>query len=94
MTLADLAAWGLPAILVPLPTAAANHQLTNARAIAEAGAGVLVEQHRLSHEGLSAEVRSLLADPARMAQLREAMLLRARPDAARAIAREALQLLS
>jgi len=94
MTLADLAAWGLPAILIPLPTSAAGHQLTNARAIAEAGAGVLIEQHRLSPEGLSATVRDLLADPAGMARHREAMLRRARPDAARSIAREALQLIS
>ncbi len=94
MTLAEVAAWGLPAILVPLPTAAAGHQLTNAKAIAEAGAGILIEQHRLSPEGLVETVRTLLADPARMARLREAMLRRARPDAAALIAREALQLLS
>jgi len=94
MTLAEVAAWGLPAILVPLPTAAAGHQLTNAKAIAKAGAGVLIEQHELTPEGLATTVRDLLGDPARMARLREAMLRRARPDAAEIIAREALQLLS
>ena len=94
MTLAEVAAWGVPAILIPLPTSAAGHQLTNARAIAAADAGILVEQHHLSPEGLAQEVRVLLGDPARMARLREGMIRRARPDAARFIAREALQLLS
>lgn len=94
MTLAEVAAWGLPAVLVPLPTAAANHQVTNARAMAEAGAAMVVEQHHLSPEGLGEAVRRLLADPAGMARMRDALVRRARPDAARSIAREALQLLS
>ncbi len=94
MTLAELAAWGIPSILVPLPTAAADHQLTNARAMVEAGAAALIEQHRLSPEGLAEQVRTLLSDPAGMARMGEALLHRARPDAADSIAREVLQLLS
>ena len=94
MTLAELAAWGLPAILVPLPTAAADHQLGNARALAEAGAAVLLEQRNLAGASLSEAVRSLLGEPARMAQLASAAQRRARPNAASEIAREALRLLS
>ncbi|HXY69800.1 MAG TPA: UDP-N-acetylglucosamine--N-acetylmuramyl-(pentapeptide) pyrophosphoryl-undecaprenol N-acetylglucosamine transferase [Gemmatimonadales bacterium] len=92
MTLAGLAVWGLPAILVPLPTAAAGHQLSNARALAQAGAATLVDQSGLSGDTLSGAVATLLDDPARMADLGRRMLARARPDAAATIAAEALKL--
>jgi UDP-N-acetylglucosamine--N-acetylmuramyl-(pentapeptide) pyrophosphoryl-undecaprenol N-acetylglucosamine transferase len=94
MTSAELAAWGLPVILVPLPTAAAGHQLTNARALAAGGAAVLLEQRDLTGQTLSGGVRDLLADPARMADLARSIGARARPDAAREIAHKALRLVS
>ena len=93
MTLAELAAWGLPAVLVPLPTAAANHQLSNARALASAGAAVLLEQHDLTGRSLASGVAGLLASPARMADLSRAVSARARPGAAEQIAGAALHLL-
>ncbi len=92
MTIAELCAWGLPAILVPLPTAAANHQLTNARALKEAGAAVLLDQSGLTPTTLITEVSGLLADAARMADIGSAALLRARTGAAVEIARQALRL--
>ncbi len=94
MTLAELAAWGLPSILIPLPTAAANHQLTNARATAQAGAGVVEEQASLTPEKLGKTVTGLLAEPARMAAMASAARSRGRPQAATEIAREALRLVS
>ena len=93
MTLAGLSAWGLPAILVPLPTAAAGHQLSNARALAQSGAAVLLQQHELSGAALGGAVAGLLSDSARMAGLRTRMLARARPDAATTIASEALKVM-
>jgi UDP-N-acetylglucosamine--N-acetylmuramyl-(pentapeptide) pyrophosphoryl-undecaprenol N-acetylglucosamine transferase len=93
MTLAGLAAWGLPAILIPLPTAAAGHQLSNARALSQAGAAVLLAQRELTGSTLGEAVATLLADPARMAALRTQMATRARPDAATAIASEALKVM-
>jgi UDP-N-acetylglucosamine--N-acetylmuramyl-(pentapeptide) pyrophosphoryl-undecaprenol N-acetylglucosamine transferase len=92
-TVASLAAWGLPAILIPLPTSAAGHQLSNARAMAGAGAAVLLEQDQLSGRSLAGAVAALLADPARMADMRSEMLKRARPDAAATIASEALKVM-
>ena len=44
ITVAELCAWGLPSILVPLPTAAADHQTHNARVLAEAGAALMLRQ--------------------------------------------------
>jgi UDP-N-acetylglucosamine--N-acetylmuramyl-(pentapeptide) pyrophosphoryl-undecaprenol N-acetylglucosamine transferase len=93
MTIAELCAWGLPSILIPLPTAAAGHQLTNARALADAGAALLLEQSSATAESLSALVRTLLADPARLAGLSRAASRRAHADAAETIAARALGIL-
>lgn len=86
MTLAELAAWGIPALLVPLPTAAANHQVHNACAAAEAGAAVYLPQSELTAARLAAEVQALLDDPTRLIAMRERALTRGRPDAAAEIA--------
>jgi UDP-N-acetylglucosamine--N-acetylmuramyl-(pentapeptide) pyrophosphoryl-undecaprenol N-acetylglucosamine transferase len=94
MTIAELCAWGLPAILVPLPTAAADHQLTNARALADAGAALLLEQRFATGKRLSETIGSLLSSPAKMADVASAALSRAHPDAADAIAASALGVLS
>jgi UDP-N-acetylglucosamine--N-acetylmuramyl-(pentapeptide) pyrophosphoryl-undecaprenol N-acetylglucosamine transferase len=91
-TTSSLAAWGLPAILIPLPSAAAGHQLSNAKALSDAGAAVLLEQLKLTGATLSGAVNSLLADPARMAGIGSAIERRARPNAASEIASRALQL--
>jgi UDP-N-acetylglucosamine--N-acetylmuramyl-(pentapeptide) pyrophosphoryl-undecaprenol N-acetylglucosamine transferase len=53
MTLAELAAWGIPALVVPLPTAAADHQTPNARAVEAAGAGIHVPQPEFTVSRLS-----------------------------------------
>jgi UDP-N-acetylglucosamine--N-acetylmuramyl-(pentapeptide) pyrophosphoryl-undecaprenol N-acetylglucosamine transferase len=87
MTLAELFAWRIPAILVPLPTAAADHQTLNARTLAQAGAAVHLPQSELSGGRLGTTVAALLDDPARMATLGAAAAARARPDAAAEIAR-------
>ncbi len=67
-TLAELAACGLPAILVPYPTSADDHQLANARARERLGAAVVREERDLA--GLEAEALRLLADDAALAALR------------------------
>lgn len=93
MTTAELFAWGIPAIVVPLPTAAADHQTHNARALAAAGAAIHLPQSELTVERLDSEVRQLLDDPSIMARLASGALARARPDAAETIARRILTLL-
>ena len=94
MTLAELLAWGIPAILVPLPSAAANHQTLNARALEDAGAAVHLPQSRLSADMLDAEVQSLLGDPDSRAALTAAAASRARPRAAENIARRVVALVT
>jgi UDP-N-acetylglucosamine--N-acetylmuramyl-(pentapeptide) pyrophosphoryl-undecaprenol N-acetylglucosamine transferase len=92
LTLAELCAWGIPAILVPLPTAAADHQSANARALASSGAARELPQRELSVERLDREVRSLVGDAARLEAMARAALARGRPDAAETIARRVLAL--
>ena len=86
MGTAEMCAWGIPALLVPLPTAAADHQTVNARALAAAGAAIHIPQAELSVERLDATVRELLAEPNRLEQLARGAALRARPNAAAEIA--------
>ena len=66
-TIAELAATGTPAIVVPWPGAAEHHQLDNARMLSDAGAAVLLEQHQLTVERLAAEIERLLADDGALA---------------------------
>lgn len=81
MTLAELCAWGIPSIVVPLPSAAADHQTPNARAMEEAGAAVHLPQVELTAPRLGTLVTSLLSDRQRLAAMRSAALGRAQPEA-------------
>ena len=91
MTTAELFAWQIPPVLVPLPTAAADHQTANAVTLERAGAAIHLPQAELTVERLDEIVRSLAGDPARLAAMAEAGARRARPDAAREIARRVLE---
>jgi UDP-N-acetylglucosamine--N-acetylmuramyl-(pentapeptide) pyrophosphoryl-undecaprenol N-acetylglucosamine transferase len=93
MTTAELFAWQIPAIVVPLPTAAADQQTHNARALQAAGAAIFLPQSELTVDRLDSAVRALLDDPAAMARLAAGAAARARPDAAETIARRILTLL-
>jgi UDP-N-acetylglucosamine--N-acetylmuramyl-(pentapeptide) pyrophosphoryl-undecaprenol N-acetylglucosamine transferase len=93
ITVAELCAWGLPNILVPLPTAAADHQSYNANVLAEAGASLLLPQSELSPEKLAATVTDLLNDPDRRRRIGERALSRGRPHSARDIVYKLLTLI-
>jgi UDP-N-acetylglucosamine--N-acetylmuramyl-(pentapeptide) pyrophosphoryl-undecaprenol N-acetylglucosamine transferase len=90
MTTAELAAWQIPPILVPLPTAAADHQTVNAKALAAAGAARWVRQSELDVDRLDTLVRELVGAPGALASIAAAELERARPLAAEDIARRIL----
>ena len=85
-TLAELAASGTPAILVPLPTAADDHQRKNAEVVAQAGAAVVVEQRGLEGDTLAAAIPALVSDDRRRREMSAAARKLARPDAAARIA--------
>ncbi len=92
MTTAELFAWQIPGILIPLPTAAADHQTVNARTLQEAGAAIFVPQSEFTVDRLEATVKRLLDNPAEMESLRANAAKRARPQAAETIARRILAL--
>jgi UDP-N-acetylglucosamine--N-acetylmuramyl-(pentapeptide) pyrophosphoryl-undecaprenol N-acetylglucosamine transferase len=79
----EIAAAGKPSILVPLPTAADNHQLRNAQALEHAGAARLVVDADWTGQRFVDEVQSLLAEPGRLEKMSTAARTFARPDAAR-----------
>lgn len=89
---AELCAWGIPPIVIPLPTAAADHQTANARALAAAGAAEMILQSELTADRLDASVNALFSDDVLLAQRAEAAKARARPHAATEIARHILEL--
>ena len=91
-TLAELTAAGKPAVLIPLPTAADDHQRKNAEVLARAGAAELLEQRSLSGDALAGRILLLANDPARREAMGRAAKALARPDAARAIADKVLAL--
>jgi UDP-N-acetylglucosamine--N-acetylmuramyl-(pentapeptide) pyrophosphoryl-undecaprenol N-acetylglucosamine transferase len=93
MATAELLNHGLPAILVPLPTAAADHQSRNAEALFQAGAAVVVPEEGLTGAVLWDRVRSLANDGALRGRMRAAALERARPSAAHEIALDIAALL-
>jgi UDP-N-acetylglucosamine--N-acetylmuramyl-(pentapeptide) pyrophosphoryl-undecaprenol N-acetylglucosamine transferase len=86
----ELAAHGLPAILVPYPHAAGAHQRANARWMEQAGAALVIEDAELTAAGLAAAVQGLLGDPERLAAMADAARSLARPQAASEIAGELL----
>ena len=92
ITVAELCAWGLPSVIVPLPTAAADHQAHNARVLAEAGAAAMLLQADLTPTRLAREVGDLLADRPRHDAMAARARARGRPRAAEEIVSRLLTL--
>ncbi len=67
----ELAMFGIPALLVPLPTSARDHQKANAKAMMSAGAAALLEQAALSPELLAETIRALAINADKMKEMRE-----------------------
>ncbi len=83
---AELAAAGRAAVLIPFPGATDQHQLENARALERAGAARVIVQSELTPERLAKEIRELMASPAALEGMETAVHSLARPDAAARIA--------
>jgi UDP-N-acetylglucosamine--N-acetylmuramyl-(pentapeptide) pyrophosphoryl-undecaprenol N-acetylglucosamine transferase len=85
-TVAEATAAGKPAVFVPFPRAADDHQKRNAEALERAGAAVMLEESKLSRQTLVETVTSLLANPSRLVEMGEAARKLSHPNAARDIA--------
>lgn len=85
-TVAELAVVGLPAVLVPLPGAPADHQTQNALRLAEGGAAIVIADAELDTARLASELERLLGDEAILTAMGEAGRRMARPGAVAAVA--------
>jgi UDP-N-acetylglucosamine--N-acetylmuramyl-(pentapeptide) pyrophosphoryl-undecaprenol N-acetylglucosamine transferase len=90
-TLAELARAGVPAILVPLPGAAAGHQMENALSIAAAGGAAVLADDTLVDQ-LELRIRELMNDPSRRQGMRQAIRLQGHPEATRILADAVIRL--
>jgi UDP-N-acetylglucosamine--N-acetylmuramyl-(pentapeptide) pyrophosphoryl-undecaprenol N-acetylglucosamine transferase len=86
-TVAELALAGVPAVLVPLPTAPGDHQGANARAMASAGGAVVIPDNELDGPRLARELDALITDGSLLAGMAAAAQTLARPQAAEEVAR-------
>lgn len=85
LTVAELTAVGLPALMVPFPFAADDHQAANAKVLADAGAGRMVRQKDWQRDELVAWLAELSASPDRVVEMSRAAYGLARLDAARTV---------
>lgn len=91
-TIFEVAAWGIPAIIVPIPEEISHDQTKNAFAYARCGAATVVVQANLSPHILVSEITRIMNDRAMHARMSEAAKSFARPDAAEKIARMLLSI--
>lgn len=92
-TLAELTALGVPAVLVPLPTAANDHQRKNADVVAGAGAAMLVDQTDLTGDALAGILLNLLKNETCLSRMRAASLRLGKPTATANVINRLLALL-
>lgn len=83
---------GIPAVLVPYPYAAENHQLLNARHLANEGACVLLLERDLTLDRLVKEIKTIMDDSNKLSSLREKALLMGCPDALNKVISEILSI--
>lgn len=86
LSISEIAAVGLPAVLVPYPYAADNHQYYNATTLVKAGGALIIEDSALNIGSLRTALEEMLEDPTRYKRMKKALLDVARTDAAQRIA--------
>jgi len=91
-TLSELAVLGLPAILIPYPYAAENHQESNARSLVKKGAALMIKDSQLSGKLLLKYIERLRKNPSQLKEMRQHMLEQAKPHALQEIVNEILAL--
>lgn len=71
LTVTELGIVGLPAILIPFPYAAENHQYYNAKTIADSGAGIIIEEKNLNSGALKSKIEEILFDKQKIQEMRQ-----------------------
>jgi UDP-N-acetylglucosamine--N-acetylmuramyl-(pentapeptide) pyrophosphoryl-undecaprenol N-acetylglucosamine transferase len=88
----EIAAWGVPAIIIPIKESSGDHQRKNAFAYARSGAAIVIEEHNLGANILVSEIRRLMANPQAREQMKASAQGFAKLDAAEKIAQEVLHI--
>lgn len=84
----EIACWGKPSVLVPIPEEVSRDQRRNAYAYARTGAAEVIEQHNFTHHIMIAEIERLFSDPKTLGTMKEAAKNFAKPEAAHLLAEE------
>jgi UDP-N-acetylglucosamine--N-acetylmuramyl-(pentapeptide) pyrophosphoryl-undecaprenol N-acetylglucosamine transferase len=92
MTIAEITAYGLPAILIPYPYSTGGHQRINAQAMESRGAGIIINDAELTGEFLAKNIIDLLENERRLEQMATASKSLGKPNAAEVIAKAVLNL--
>jgi UDP-N-acetylglucosamine--N-acetylmuramyl-(pentapeptide) pyrophosphoryl-undecaprenol N-acetylglucosamine transferase len=87
----EIAAYGLPSVLIPFGAASGDHQRSNARWLADAGAAIVIPDVELTGARLGGELAALLAEPTRLRAMSAAARALAKPNAAGDVAAELLR---
>lgn len=93
LTLAELSLYKKPSILIPLPTAAGNHQEVNARILEKKGAAVVILQKDLQSNLLEKTLTSLINNNKQLLEMSEKVTALAKPDSARLIINDIMEFL-
>ena len=91
LTISELSAVGIGAILVPFPFAVDNHQLKNAQSFASQGAGIVIPENKFNPERLAKEISDLVENQAVLELLAERARAQAKPRAAEMLANACLE---
>lgn len=94
MTLAEITACGLPAILVPYPYAAGNEQTFNAKVLQDKGAAIMINDNQLTGKLLADTLTSLINDKERLSEMALKSRSLGKPDAAQEIAKEVISIIN
>ena len=94
MSTSEFLAWGIPSILIPLPTAAANHQELNALAIENSGAGLCLIQSTLNSNQLWKAICQIAGNDKVLTEMSERALKNGKPEATSRVISSVLKLLS
>jgi len=91
LTLSELLVCGMPSILLPLPTATADHQTKNAKTIVQAGAAIMINQHNMDVNLLRNTILELINDKNKLSMMRKNALQLAKPNATSNIVKNILE---
>jgi len=88
----EIAYWGIPSIIIPLPESISHDQTKNAFTYAKSGSAIVIEENNLRPSILLSEINRLFDEPDTMAEMKKACQNFAKPEAGQTIAREILNL--